>query len=92
MESTFYIRLNAVMDNLVSDGDRPRFNREMSRLEIDLMSAIRRCESSGDDPCNELHTLLDFVDNKLRGDASLDVLDKGVHNESNNLRNENYNR
>ncbi len=71
MQSTFYIRLNAVMDNLVSDGDRPRFNREMSRLEIDLVTALRRCEAAGDESCAELHILLDFVDDKLRGDASL---------------------
>ena len=76
MANVFHIRLQAVLDNAEVDGDVQRLSRELSRLEIDLISAIRRCEAAGNESCDELHTLLDFVDNRLRGDASLLGSDK----------------
>ena len=71
MANVSHIRLQAILDNVEVDGDVQRLNQELSRLELDLVSAIRRCEAAGDESCDELHTLLDFVDNRLRGDASL---------------------
>ena len=60
MISTYQIRMEAIFDNFGSDRDVFRLQREVSRLDLDLCSAIRRCERAEDD-CVELHDLLDSL-------------------------------
>ena len=68
MNTTYDIRLEAIAANLTKDGDHLKYNRELSRLEIDVTSHLRRCQKT-EDSCTHLETLLDNIDNKLRGDA-----------------------
>ena len=66
MKNTFDIRLEAIDSNLGKDGDRLRFNRELSRLEIDVSARLKRCINAGEN-CEELENLLDIIDDKIRG-------------------------
>ena len=62
--NVYEIRINAIFDNYDSDNDVLRLQRECSRLDMDIISAIRRCERAGD-VCSELHNLLDNLHSRI---------------------------
>ena len=66
MNNTFDIRLDAIVDNFVRDGDRLRYSRELSRLEVDVSASLKRCLSAGY-KCKEFENILDIIDDKIRG-------------------------
>ena len=61
MITTFHIRLEAIKDNYRKSTDIQRYKNDISRLDIDAKSALRRCLSAGDD-CNSLQELIDYLD------------------------------
>jgi len=64
MNTTFGIRMEAIFNNYDNYEDVLRLQRECSRLDMDIISAIRRCERAGD-VCSELHNLLDNLHNRI---------------------------
>ena len=64
MINTYQIRMEAIFDNYGSDGDLLRLKREVSKLDLDLLASIQRCESAGDD-CKELILLLEHLNDRL---------------------------
>jgi len=62
--SSYHIRFEAVKGHLLSDGDLLRYEREVSRLSIDVLAALKRCIRAGD-PCKELEELQDVLDDEL---------------------------
>ena len=65
MISTYHIRLEAIKCNLDSDGDTQRYRNDLSRLEIDVSAALKRCQATGDE-CIELKDLIEFLSNILK--------------------------
>jgi len=64
MANTYVIRFEAVKEHLLNDGDLLRYEREVSRLSIDIISAIRRCANI-DDPCLDLVELQEILDDEM---------------------------
>jgi len=64
MANTYSIRFDAIKEHLGNDNDTMRYEREISRLSIDVLAALRRCVRE-DDPCLELVALNDVLDDEL---------------------------
>ncbi len=67
MINVYEIRLEAISSNYSKDGDNLRRGRELSRLEIDVCAALRRCTDAGDKNCSQLENLADHLDDIQRG-------------------------
>lgn len=64
MANVYSIRLSAIQDHLKNDNDYSRYEREVSRLHIDLLAQLKRCVKEND-PCLELVELQEKVDDIL---------------------------
>ena len=68
MNSTYTIRLTAIKDTYVASNDTQRYLNDLSRLSIDTLAMLRRCERIGE-VCDELVELLAHID-KLQEEAN----------------------
>ena len=64
MNTTFGIRLQAIQAHYHQDQDKHRYRRELSRLELDVSKAYKRCQKAGDD-CSELSDLIEYLLNEM---------------------------
>ena len=62
--NVYTIRYTAIKQHLLDDKDYLRYNREISRLSIDVLAALRRCANL-DDPCDDLVQLQNVLDDIL---------------------------